>query len=92
MDSVNTVIRCLYSTLPHNGRFPNNPQKEKRNVQVLQIYKGADYNTEDAVGRCDRALTKFSRKITNNRKFRKIGSYGKTEDADNRKIGSHEES
>jgi hypothetical protein len=61
-------------------------------VVVLQIYKGADYTPEDTIGRCDRALAKFSRKLTNNRKFRKNGSYETMEDADNRKIGSHEES
>jgi hypothetical protein len=25
-------------------------RKKKRNVQILQIYKGADYTTEDAIG------------------------------------------
>jgi hypothetical protein len=50
MDSVNTAIRCPYSTLPRNGRVPKKIRKKKKDVQVLQIYKGADYTTEDAIG------------------------------------------
>jgi hypothetical protein len=32
------------------GVFRKIRKKEKRDVQVLQIYKGADYTTEDAIG------------------------------------------
>jgi hypothetical protein len=47
--------------------------------------------SEDAIGRSDRALTKFTRKLTKEQKFRKNGNYEKTEDANNREIGSYEE-
>jgi hypothetical protein len=33
MDSVNTAIRCPYSTLPRKSG-------KKRNIQILQIYEG----------------------------------------------------
>jgi hypothetical protein len=57
-------------------------KRKKRDVQVLQIYKGADYTTEDAIGRCDRHLQKFSRKfpdqpeVPKDRKLRKNGRCG----------------
>jgi hypothetical protein len=42
--------------------------------------------------RFTKGLTKFSRKLTNIRRFRKNGGYEKTEDAASGKIRSHEES
>jgi hypothetical protein len=74
------------------GVFWKKSVKEKEMYRFYRFTKGADYTMEDAIRRCDRALRKFSRKLTNIRKFQKNGSYEKTEDADNRKIGSQEES
>jgi hypothetical protein len=51
MDSVNTAIRCPYSTLPRNGRVTKIRKNEKRkNVQVLQIYKGANILRKSTIG------------------------------------------
>jgi hypothetical protein len=71
------------------GVFQKSVKEKKRDVQVLQIYKWADYTTGDAIGRCDRHVQSFAASFRVSRIFRKIGSCGKTEDADDRKIGSH---
>jgi hypothetical protein len=80
MDSMNTAIRCPYSTLPRNGRVPKIRKRKKINIQVLQIYKGADILRNSAIGKYDRAPTRL---IIVSRKSRR---YKKSEVTKNREI------
>jgi hypothetical protein len=44
MDSVNTTIRCPYSTLPRNGRVPKKIRKRKEKIyRFYRFTKGLIY-------------------------------------------------